>query len=185
LNGIQKDFEALHLMNHEASMTLSEARRANRDDFFLRNVPVSTDHSDHSTERFNAYGAAALPGLLGIVIDSATKEEIRASLRVRPELMAPNGFLHAGTIISMADTACGYGCVFNLPPGAIGFTTIETKSNHLSTLRDGFVACRATPAHLGRSTQVWDAVVENPLTGKPLAMFRCTQLLLYPTAGAP
>jgi uncharacterized protein (TIGR00369 family) len=102
---------------------------------------------------------------------------------VRTEVMAPNGFLHAGAVVTLADTACGYGCVQNMPAGATGFTTIELKSNHLGTLREGTVACTARPVHLGRTTQVWDATVTDAATGKTLALFRCTQMLLYPKAG--
>ena len=77
---------------------------------------------------------------------------------VRATLMAPNGYLHAGSLVTLADTLCGYGCLLNLPDGASGFTTVELKSNHLGTTLDGTVAATATPAHLGRTTQVWDAV---------------------------
>ena len=105
---------------------------------------------------------------------------IRAELAVRPELMAPNGFLHAGSLVTLADTAAGYGCVANLPADASGFTTIELKTNHLGTARDGHVDCVAHPCHVGRTTQVWDAVVTHRDTGKTLALFRCTQMVLYP-----
>jgi uncharacterized protein (TIGR00369 family) len=88
--------------------------------------------------------------------------------------------MHAGSIVTLADTCAGYGCRVNLPAGATGFTTIEIKSNFLSTARDGTVECTAVPAHRGRTTQVWDATVTHRETGKTLALFRCTQLLLYP-----
>jgi len=93
--------------------------------------------------------------------------------------MAPNGFLHAGTIVTLADTSCGYGCVASVPQGATGFTTIELKSNHLGTAREGHVDCVATAVHLGRTTQVWDAVVTHRESGKTIALFRCTQMVLY------
>jgi 1,4-dihydroxy-2-naphthoyl-CoA hydrolase len=131
-------------------------------------------------EELTQFGAANLPGLLGIVLTHTSLVEIRAELPVRPAVMAPNGFLHAGTIVSLADTCAGYGCIANLPEGAAGFTTIELKSNHLGTTRDGMIECRATPVHLGRTTQVWDAVVTHRESGKTLALFRCTQMILYP-----
>lgn len=133
-----------------------------------------------SPDQLSQFGATSLPGLLGIVILQASLEEIHAELPVRPELMAPNGYLHAGSIVSLADTCAGYGCIANLPAGASGFTTIELKSNHLGTARDGVIECRAKPLHLGRTTQVWDAVVTHRESGKTLALFRCTQMLLYP-----
>jgi uncharacterized protein (TIGR00369 family) len=94
--------------------------------------------------------------------------------------MAPNGFLHAATVIALADTSCGYGCVANLPQGASGFTTLELKSNFLGTTRESAIACRAIPVHLGRTTQVWDAVVTIEGSEKKIALFRCTQMVLWP-----
>ncbi len=135
-----------------------------------------------TVEEFNQRGAGKLPGHLGIVVTLATPGEMRAEMPVQPQLMAPNGYLHAGSLITLADTMCGYGCLLNLPEGAGGFTTVELKSNHLGTTLDGTVAARATPVHLGRSTQVWDAVVTHVQSGRTLALFRCTQMVLYPKA---
>ena len=98
-------------------------------------------------------------------------------LSLRDELLAPNGYLHAGTVVGLADSACGYGCIASLPDGAYGFTTIELKTNFLGTAREGMLECRGRMVHGGRTTQVWDAVVEDP-DGRTLALFRCTQLLL-------
>jgi uncharacterized protein (TIGR00369 family) len=93
--------------------------------------------------------------------------------------MAPNGFLHAASVIALADTSCGYGCIALLPEGASGFTTIELKSNFLGTARDGAIACHARPVHLGRTTQVWDAEVSVEGAGTKIALFRCTQMVLW------
>jgi uncharacterized protein (TIGR00369 family) len=79
----------------------------------------------------------------------------------------------------LADTCAGYGCIANLPPGAAGFTTIELKSNFLGTALEGVILASARPAHLGKSTQVWDAVVTHKASGKTLALFRCTQMILW------
>lgn len=119
------------------------------------------------------------PGLLGIKVTAAGESEVRAEMEVTPAHLAPNGYLHAGSVVSLADTTCGNGCLANLPEGASGFTTIELKSNHLATVRAGLVECIATPEHTGRTTQVWDATVLSKETGKTLALFRCTQLILY------
>jgi len=103
---------------------------------------------------------------------------VEAVLDVRPELLAPHEFLHAGAVVTLADTAAGYGCLVSLPAGATSFTTIELKANFLGTARDGRIECDATLAHGGRTTQVWDAIVRHE--GKTIALFRCTQLVLYP-----
>lgn len=133
-----------------------------------------------TVEEFNARGVGRLPGHLGIRFTRVDPDLIEAEFDVLPHVMAPNGFLHAGSVVTLADTCCGYGCVINLPEGASGFTTIELKSNHLGTAREGKVSCQARPAHLGRTTQVWDAVVTHADTGKTIAIFRCTQMVLLP-----
>jgi 1,4-dihydroxy-2-naphthoyl-CoA hydrolase len=130
-------------------------------------------------EHFNKIGVGKLPGLLGIVITHAAASEIRAELTINESVMAPNGYLHAGTVVTLADTTAGYGCIANLPSGATGFTTIELKSNFLGTAREGAIVASAKPTHLGKTTQVWDAVVTHRESGKTLALFRCTQMILY------
>ena len=135
---------------------------------------TTTTHKD-----FKRFGDGYLPGLLGVEIVTVSREAVESRMAVRREVMAPNGFLHAASVIALADTSCGYGCVASLPEGAKGFTTIELKSNFLGTARDGHIACRATPVHLGRTTQVWDAVVTNEATGAKIALFRCTQMVLW------
>jgi uncharacterized protein (TIGR00369 family) len=136
-------------------------------------------------DHFNSRGSSHLPGHLGIVVTEVAERRVCAELPIQPFLMAPNGYLHAGAVVTLADTAAGYGCIANLPDGAVGFTTIELKSNHVGTAREGVVHCAATAVHLGSTTQVWDAVVTNKHSGAVIAVFRCTQLILYPRTSPP
>lgn len=117
---------------------------------------------------------------LGLEWEEARSGFIRGRFDVKPHHMAANGFLHAASIIALADSACGYGCVLSKPDEAAGFTTIEFKSNFLGTARDGAVSCVAQLTHGGRTTQVGDAIVSDERTAKTIALFRCTQMLLYP-----
>jgi 1,4-dihydroxy-2-naphthoyl-CoA hydrolase len=133
---------------------------------------------DITAAGFNAFQKGSLADYLGIEILAAEPAEIHSKMTIKPHHMAPNGYTHAASVVALADTSCGYGCVANLPEGAIGFTTIELKSNHMGTARGGDIECRATPAHLGRNTQVWDAAVSAG--GKTIALFRCTQMVLWP-----
>jgi uncharacterized protein (TIGR00369 family) len=133
-----------------------------------------------SLAALNERGNGTLPAYLGIVFTHSERSALCAELELKDFHMAPNGFLHAGSVVTLADTTCGYGCFANLPDGATGFTTIELKSNHLGTAREGTIVSRATPVHLGKTTQVWDAVVTHKETGRTIALFRCTQLVLYP-----
>ncbi|MBS0331269.1 MAG: PaaI family thioesterase [Proteobacteria bacterium] len=122
-----------------------------------------------------------LPGELGIRWDEVANGRASGWFEVEERHMAPNGFLHAASVIALVDSACGYGCLASVPDGASGFTTIELKANYLGTARIGeVVECKARLAHGGRMTQVWDAEAVNRTTGKTMALFRCTQMVLYP-----
>jgi uncharacterized protein (TIGR00369 family) len=136
-----------------------------------------------TAEQFNQRAAANLPGHLGIAIREVKVDEVRAEMPVHMALMAPNGYLHAASVVALADTSCGCGCVANLPEGATGFTTVELKSNHVGTAQDGTLLCHASAAHKGRTTQVWDAVVTHRESGRTVALFRCTQMILYAKPG--
>lgn len=138
------------------------------------------DASKFTPEYFNQFGKGTLPEHLGITITAVAEGTVVAEFDVTSQLLAPNGFLHAGSVVTLADTACGYACVAHLPEGAANFATIELKSNHLGTARAGTVVATAKAVHLGRTTQVWDATVTSKETGKTIALFRCTQMLLYP-----
>ena len=138
------------------------------------------NHPAITVDQLNAIGEGKFPGYLGMIITSADNGEVAARMEIQSHHLAPNGFLHAGSVVTLADTCCGYACRLQLPEGADNFTTIELKSNHLGTAREGAIVCVAKPAHLGRTTQVWDAVVSNADTGKTIAIFRCTQMILYP-----
>jgi 1,4-dihydroxy-2-naphthoyl-CoA hydrolase len=141
---------------------------------------MSSFRPELTPEVFNGRSRGHLPGLVGLQILTIGPQGVTSRLPVRQEVMAPNGFLHAASVIALADTSCGYGCVALLPQGASGFTTIELKSNFFGTARDGAIACRATPVHLGRSTQVWDADVTIEGAERRIATFRCTQMVLWP-----
>jgi uncharacterized protein (TIGR00369 family) len=136
-------------------------------------------HPERNEQFFNQISQGFLPDLLGIHIDKITENQLEASFEIRKNLFAPNGFLHAGSVVTLADTLAGYACVAYLPEGAKGFTTIELKSNFMSTAKEGKVIATATAEHLGKQTQVWDVIVKHAETGKKMAMFRCTQMILY------
>ena len=123
-----------------------------------------------------------LPDLIGIEFVSVEPGKLVSRLKIRKDLMAPNNFLHAATIVGLADTTCGFGTIAHLPEGAETFTTVELKTNFLGTAREGVISCEARLEHSGRTLQVWDAVVTDEATGQKIALFRCTQMILWPKA---
>lgn len=125
--------------------------------------------------------AGKLPDHLNLEWLEARNGFVRGRFSVREHHMAPNGFMHAGSVVTLADSACGYGCFISLPEGGTGFTTVELKTNFIGTGKLGdVIGAEARLTHGGRTTQVWDAEVKNETAGKTIALFRCTQMVLYP-----
>ena len=141
---------------------------------------MSKLRQDVSISVLNERGGEYLPGYLGIEMLELVEGGATSRMPVKKLHFAPNDFLHAASIVALADTTCGYATIAHLPEGAQSFTTIELKSNHLGTIKEGGIACVATAQHLGRNTQVWDAVVTDEASGRKIALFRCTQMILWP-----
>jgi len=142
--------------------------------------PLPTLRPDITLEWLNELGTEYLPGFLGVELLELAPGQLRSRMKLTQQHFAPNNFLHAASIVALADTTCGYATMAHLPEGAASFTTIELKSNHLGTVREGTILCVASAQHLGRTTQVWDAVVTDAVNGRSLALFRCTQMILWP-----
>ncbi len=141
-------------------------------------MPATSNHT--SVEKLNQANVGKLPGHLGLEITEVADGKVVGRFKVRDELVAHTGFLLAGAVLSVADILCAYGVSTAWPEGASGFTTAEVKCNFVGTLREGEAVCTASLLHGGRTTQVWDARVEDAATGKLMAAFRCTQVILYP-----
>jgi uncharacterized protein (TIGR00369 family) len=135
---------------------------------------------DITLEALNARSSNRLPDWFGLKVVRLDERELAMQLRIQPRMLAPNGFLHAATVIALADTACGFATIAHLPDGAESFTTVELKCNFLGTATEGLLEAVAAGAHLGRTTQVWDATVREVAGGRTLALFRCTQMVLWP-----
>jgi 1,4-dihydroxy-2-naphthoyl-CoA hydrolase len=129
-------------------------------------------------QEMTEFFSSRVPGQLGCVFDHAEPDLVVGHIDVTDNLIAGTGFLFAPAIVTLADTCAAIGCGLNTPEDA-SFTTVELKANFLSSARVGErVVCRCEPVHLGRQTHVWDAVVTNESTGRKMALFRCTQLVL-------
>jgi uncharacterized protein (TIGR00369 family) len=133
---------------------------------------------EFTPERFHERQLDSLPGRFGLVVTRIEEGRFDAEVALEPWMMAPNGYLHAASVLLLADTAAGYASMAHLPEGAKNFTTIELKSNFLGTAREGTIRTECRAEHLGRTTHVWSATVFGPGERK-LALFRCTQLILW------
>ncbi len=133
-----------------------------------------------SLEAANAVGKGLFPEHMGIVFTNVDPAHVEAEFEITPKHMAPNGFMHGGSVVALADSIAGFGSAINLPEGASGFTTIELKTNYLGSAREGVVKGIGTPVHLGKSTQVWDVEVKRASDDKIIALFRCTNMVLWP-----
>lgn len=123
-----------------------------------------------------------MPGLVGFEALEVTTEQARAQFKVTEPLIAGTGYLFAPAVITLADTLCACAIGMHLPEDST-FTTIELKCNFLGSAREGdTVVATAVPVHVGRTTHVWDAEVVNQDSGRTIALFRCTQMVLSRTS---
>ena len=136
--------------------------------------------SDATLEKLNGRTGKNLPGWFGMKVTSVAEGVLTMELAIQPLMLAPNGYLHAATVIALADTSAGYATIAHLPDGATNFTTIEMKANFLATVVEGTLRAEARSVHLGRNTHVWDSTVTQVHSDKKLALFRCTQMILWP-----
>lgn len=143
-------------------------------------MPPTTNRT--SVVDLNRANLGKLPGHLGLEITAVEAGKVSGRFAVRPDLVAHTGYLLAGALLSVADILCAYGVSSAWPEGARGFTTAEVKCNFMGTVTEGAVACTASLLHGGRNTQVWDASLTDEASGRLLAAFRCTQIMLYPRA---
>jgi 1,4-dihydroxy-2-naphthoyl-CoA hydrolase len=141
---------------------------------------MSLFRTDITVDILNARSGENLPGYLGVELTDLREFELESRMTLRKIHFAPNTYLHAASVIALADTTCGYATVAHLPAGASSFTTIELKSNFLGTTRGQGIICKARAQHLGKNTQVWDAEVFDEETHKKIALFRCSQMILWP-----
>ena len=126
---------------------------------------------------FRANQTGYLPGHLGLDWVEIKRGFVRGRFDVGKHHLAPNGYLHAAAVVAN-------GCIVSLPDGATGFTTAELKANFIGTVLDGGISCEARLVHGGRTTQVWDAEVKSEASGKTIALFRCTQVVLSKPRGS-
>jgi 1,4-dihydroxy-2-naphthoyl-CoA hydrolase len=143
-------------------------------------MPNTTNQA--SVEGLNRANIGKLPEHLGLEVIEVGPGKVAGRFEVREDLVAHTGYLLAGVVLSVADILCAYGVDTVWPEGASGFTTVEVKCNFMGTLTKGAGVCTAELLHGGRTTQVWDAQFRDEATGKLLAAFRCTQIILYPRA---
>jgi uncharacterized protein (TIGR00369 family) len=134
---------------------------------------------DYKQTDFSNFGADCFPGFVGVEIVEVAIHSATARMKVKNAHFAPNGYLHAGSIVTLADTIAGYACLYNLPDRGVSFTTMELKSNFLRATKTGFIKATARLQHAGKTTQVWDVTIKNEENEKTIALFRCTQLILY------
>jgi len=132
-----------------------------------------------NSDFFNNLSQGHFPAELGIVVTNIEERKMYGEMEVKKKFFAPNGFIHAGSLVTFADSIAGYATVAHLPENAKMFTTLELKSNFLKTVKEGTLICECVAEHLGKSTQVWQATLTEKVSGKKLALFSCTQLILY------
>ena len=142
--------------------------------------PFPTDRQELS-RALEQLGAPRLPGLLGIELLEITEGASSMRMEIGERHLASNGYLHAASVVALADTTAGYGCVANLPRRRHRVhhdrAQVESPGHPIGWEPS---SPRGPWSTAGETTQVWDVVVTAEETAKKIALFRCTQMILYP-----
>jgi uncharacterized protein (TIGR00369 family) len=116
--------------------------------------------------------------LMGVDYVDVALDRVVATMQVKDELCTVGNAIHGGAVMAFADSVGAVATVINLPEGAKGTTTIESKTNFVGAARAGeTVVATCTPVHRGRRTQVWSTRIETG-DGKLVAVVTQTQLVL-------
>jgi len=118
-----------------------------------------------------------LSDVLGVRFVETAPDRVVAELTYRSDLTTVGGSLHGGTLMAFADTIGAVATVLNLPPGATGTTTLESKTNFMAAGRGGVVRAECTPLHRGKRTMVWQTRITTA-EGKLVALVIQTQMVL-------
>lgn len=141
-------------------------------------MPATTNRT--SIEDLSRANIGKLPERLGLAITEVADGRVVGRFTVRPDLVSHTGYLLAGVGLTLADLLCAYGVSTAWPEGGRSFTTAEVKCNFIGTALEGEVEITATLVHSGRTTQLWDAEIVALASGRRMALFRATQIILYP-----
>jgi len=118
--------------------------------------------------------------LMGVQVTEASAERVVGELLVRDDLCTAGGILHGGAAMAFADALGAVGASLALPEGAIGTTTLESKTNFLGAAKAGVtVRGETTAIHRGKQTSVWQTKIST-IEGKPVALVTQTQMVLRP-----
>jgi uncharacterized protein (TIGR00369 family) len=116
--------------------------------------------------------------LKGVTFVAAEPDRVVATMVVRPDLCTLRHTIHGGAVMAFADSVGAAATVINLPDGASGTTTLESKTNFIGGAKEGTtVTATATPVHRGRRTQVWTTRIEGE-DGKLVGVVTQTQMIL-------
>jgi uncharacterized protein (TIGR00369 family) len=117
--------------------------------------------------------------LIGVELLEAGPELVRGCMAWSPERCTTGGVMHGGAMMALADTCGGVSAFLNLPEGAEGTATIDSKTNFLRAVRDGAITASTRPLHAGRTLIVLETEIARA-DGSLAAEVTQTQAFHYP-----
>lgn len=118
---------------------------------------------------------------LDIELTEMTQQRVTATMPVTPKVHQPFGLLHGGASLVLAETVASMAAWLNVDQATERVVGLEINANHLRGKRDGVITAVATPAHIGRRTQVWEVRITDEV-GKLVCLSRCTMAVIAATA---
>jgi 1,4-dihydroxy-2-naphthoyl-CoA hydrolase len=132
---------------------------------------------DVQLEVLNQMSEGTLVSHLGIEFTAIGDDSIEATMPVDKRTIQPMGLLHGGASVALAETLGSIAASLTLDLTKQYPVGLEINTNHLKSMRSGKVTGKASPIHIGKSTQVWGIEIRND-ENKKVAISRITMAIL-------
>jgi len=107
-------------------------------------------------DAINAFGKNTMVSHLDIRFIEAGNDFLKASMPVDNRTHQPMGILHGGASVVLSETLASTGAYLCVDTTSYYCVGLEINANHIRSVRSGLVTGFAKPAHLGRTTQIWE-----------------------------
>lgn len=128
-------------------------------------------------ETINMAMQNSLIGNLGIQIEKIAAGEVKATMPVCPQTTRPDGLLHGGAILALAETLAGLGSMLVIDMNEFDIRGIHVTGSHTGSVRGGTVQATAKIIHQGNQTHVWNVDVTNG-DGRLVSTIRVTNMIV-------
>ncbi len=127
-------------------------------------------------EELNKFCADSMIGFLGINFKDISPTNMKATMPVSNKTCQPNGFLHGGASLVLAESLAGAGSYLLIDRDRYNVFGLQVSGNHISTAKSGILYADAQLIHKGNTTHVWEVRIRDE-NDKLISVVRVTNMI--------